>query len=387
MRKKRKRILFIFGTRPEAIKMAPIIKEFQKNKTKFETKVCVTAQHRQMLDQVLQLFSIKPDYDLNIMTKGQSLPKLTAKVLVGVSNVIESVKPDMIVVQGDTTTTYASAQAAYYFKVPVAHIEAGLRTSDKYSPFPEEVNRCLTSVLSELHFTPTKKARENLIIENHDDSSVFIVGNTVIDALKIVQARHDNAGVKNKWEKWFFNKYNIELAKKKKTILVTGHRRESFGKGFKNICKALWVLAKNNKNMQIVYPVHLNPNVQKPVYKILGKISNIHLIAPLDYEPFVFLMSRSKLILTDSGGIQEEGPSLGVPVLVMRDTSERPEGIDAGSARLVGTDVNNIIFQTQNLLENSKEYRKMSKVVNPYGDGKSSKRIIKIIENYFRRNK
>ncbi|MDP8265662.1 MAG: UDP-N-acetylglucosamine 2-epimerase (non-hydrolyzing) [Candidatus Aceula meridiana] len=385
--KKKIKVLFVFGTRPEAIKMAPVIKECQKNKSKFKSIVCVTAQHRQMLDQVLNLFSIKPDYDLNIMTKKQSLPKLNAKMLVGVSDVIEKSGPDIMVVQGDTTTTYAAAQAAFYAKVPVAHIEAGLRTYDKGSPFPEEVNRCLTSVLSEIHLAPTEMARKNLLRENYDNSSVFVVGNTVIDALKSVQIKHKKLNIKSKWERWFLKNFDFDLSKKSTTILVTGHRRESFGKGFMNICKALGDLAKNNKHIQIIYPVHLNPNVQKPAYEILGDVANIHLISPLDYEPFVFLMNRAKLILTDSGGVQEEGPSFGIPVLVMRDTSERMEGVKAGSAKLVGTHAKSITSQVQKLLDNSIEYKKMSKVVNPYGDGKASQRIMKIIDGYFRRKK
>ena len=385
MKKNKVKVLFVFGTRPEAIKMAPVIKECQKNKSKFTTIVCVTAQHRQMLDQVLRLFSIKPDYDLNVMTKRQSLPKLNAKILVGVSDVIEKASPDIMIVQGDTTTTYAAAQAAFYAKVPVVHIEAGLRTNDKYSPFPEEVNRCLTSVLSEIHLAPTETAMKNLLIENYDDSSVFVVGNTVIDALKSVQIKHKKPNIKSKWEKWFSKNFDIDLSKKHTTILVTGHRRESFGKGFMNICKALGDLAKKNKHIQFIYPVHLNPNVQKPVYDILGKTANMYLIPPLDYEPFIFLMNKAKIILTDSGGVQEEGPSFGIPVLVMRDTSERMEGVKVGSAKLVGTSVKNITSQAQNLLDNRSEYKKMSKVANPYGDGKASKRIIKIIDDYFRR--
>ncbi len=388
--------------------MAPVIKECERNGEKFDTRICVTAQHREMLDQVLGLFNIKPHYDLDIMIERQSLPELTANALLGITEVMEKENPDLVFVQGDTTTTFAAAQAAFYLKIPVAHIEAGLRTKNRYSPFPEEINRRLTSVMADFHFAPTEGAKRNLIEEGFDKDSIFVTGNTVIDAL-ITVVRGQGAevrshpseiekkkafhGVKRSEVKrrellrYFEEKWNIVLlpadTNKSKLILVTGHRRENFGEGFKRICKALCILAGNNHNVQIVYPVHLNPNVQEPVYSILGDVNNIHLIPPLDYEPFVFLMSQSDLILTDSGGIQEEAPTLGVPVLVMRDTSERPEGIEAGSARLVGTDIESIVTETQKLLDNSDEYKCMSTVVNPYGVGKASKRIVEIISEYF----
>ena len=417
------KVLFVFGTRPEAIKMAPVIRELraesspeewpspllnskdkdirrgkdsapvpsagatgQVRQAKFKVVVCVTAQHREMLDQVLELFSIKPHYDLDIMTERQSLPSLAASVLLGVTGVMEKENPDIVFVQGDTTTTFAAAQAAYYLKIPVAHIEAGLRTGNRYSPFPEEINRRLTSVMSDFHFAPTEGAKRNLIEEGFDESSIYVTGNTVIDALMTVVSGQKSIGRQKELNKYFREKWNLALGndtKKSKLILVTGHRRESFGEGFKRICEGLRMLAGNNHDIQIVYPVHLNPNVQEPVYSILGDVDNIHLIPPLDYEPFVFLMSQSYLILTDSGGIQEEAPTLRVPVLVMRDTSERPEGIEAGSARLVGTDVKTIVAETQKLLNNSDEYKHVSNVVNPYGDGKASKRIVRIISEYF----
>ncbi|MBT9138629.1 MAG: UDP-N-acetylglucosamine 2-epimerase [Syntrophomonadaceae bacterium] len=385
MRNKIIKTLFVFGTRPEAIKMAPVIKECERNRERFDTRVCVTAQHREMLDQVLELFSIKPHYDLDIMTERQSLPNLTASVLLGVTEVMERENPSLVFVQGDTTTTFAAAQAAYYLKIPVAHIEAGLRTKNRYGPFPEEINRRLTSVMSDFHFAPTEGAKRNLIAEGFEESSIFVTGNTVIDALMTVVRGQGAESRQKELNKYFREKWNIALTTdKSRLILVTGHRRESFGEGFKRICKALRILAGNNHDVQIVYPVHLNPNVQKPVYAILGDIDNIHLLPPLDYEPFVFLMNQSNLILTDSGGIQEEAPTLGVPVLVMRDTSERPEGIEAGSARLVGTDIETIVAETQKLLDNNDEYKRVSNAVNPYGDGKASKRIVRIISEHFR---
>jgi len=399
MKSKTIKVLFVFGTRPEAIKLCPLIKEFEKHEEIFKTRVCVTAQHREMLDQVLGLFSIKPDYDLDIMTERQSLPDLTASVLLGVTEVLQKENPDIVFVQGDTTTTFAAAQASYYLKIPIAHIEAGLRTKNKHSPFPEEINRRLTSVMSDIHFAPTEGTKANLIAEGYDESSIYVTGNTVIDALMTVVRgqgavdRGQLSGIScqsaGSIERYFKEKWGLTLSSgsdKSKLILVTGHRRESFGEGFQKICEALRILAGNNHNVQIVYPVHLNPNVQEPVYSILGDVVNIHLVPPLDYEPFVFLMSQSDIILTDSGGIQEEAPSLGVPVLVMRDTSERPEGIDAGSARLVGTDIDTIVAETQKLLNNSDEYKRVSNVINPYGDGKASKRIIGIISEHFGKN-
>lgn len=387
MKSKRIKALFVFGTRPEAIKMAPVIKEFEKNRGRFDARICVTAQHREMLDQVLELFGIKPHYDLDIMTERQSLPNLTASVLLGVSEVLEKENPDIVFVQGDTTTTFAASQAAYYLKIPIAHIEAGLRTKDKYSPFPEEINRRLTSVMAAFHFAPTEGAKMNLIAEGFEPSSIYVTGNTVIDALMAVVRGQGAGGRRGAMEKYFREKWNIALTAdtgKSKLILVTGHRRESFGKGFEMICRALSTLATNNPDIKIVYPVHLNPNVQEPVYTILGKVDNIHLIPPIDYESFVFLMNQSYIILTDSGGVQEEAPTLGVPVLVMRDTSERPEGIEAGSAKLVGTDAAKIVKETQTLLNDKSKYNRMSEVKNPYGDGMASERILKTIENLFK---
>ena len=388
MKNKSIKVLFVFGTRPEAIKMVPVIQEMKSQSPKFKVVVCVTAQHREMLDQVLSLFNIKPEYDLNIMTKRQSLPQLTANILLKATEVMKKENPDIVFVQGDTTTTFAAVQAAFYLKIPIAHIEAGLRTGKKYSPFPEEINRRLTSVMADFHFAPTERAKRNLIAEDYKESSIFVTGNTVIDALLTVIRSQKPEVRKKSLEKHFQEKWNLILSNdsdNSKLILVTGHRRESFGEGFKRICEALRILAENNPDVQIVYPVHLNPNIQEPVYSILGDIDNIHLISPLDYDPFVYLMSQSYLILTDSGGIQEEAPTLGVPVLVMRDTTERPEGIEAGSAKLVSTNIETITSQAQNLLDNRSEYKKMSKVANPYGDGKTSKRIIKIIDDYFRR--
>jgi len=388
------KILIVFGTRPEAIKLAPVILELRKHPNNLQIKVCVTAQHREMLDQVLELFRIEPDYDLDIMTERQSLSSLTASVLVGVTEVLKKENPDIVFVQGDTTTTFAAAQAAFYLKIPVAHIEAGLRTGNRYSPFPEEINRRLTSVMSDFHFAPTEGAKRNLIAEGFEESSIYVTGNTVIDALLTVIRSQKSEGTgdrekgtggrQKELNKYFKEKWGLMLSPdsdNSKLILVTGHRRESFGEGFKRICEALRILAGSNHNVQIVYPVHLNPNVQEPVYSILGDVDNIHLIPPLDYEPFVFLMSQSHLILTDSGGIQEEAPSLGVPVLVMRDTSERPEGIEAGSARLVGTDIETIVTETQKLLDNDEEYKRVSNVANPYGDGKASERIVEVISD------
>jgi len=388
MKRKMIKVLFVFGTRPEAIKMAPVIKECEKY-DKLDIRVCVTAQHREMLDQVLNLFNIHPHYDLDIMTKRQSLSNLTASVLLGVTRVLEKESPDLVFVQGDTTTTFAAAQAAYYLKIAIAHIEAGLRTGERYSPFPEELNRRLTSVMSTFHFAPTEDAKKNLVAEGIEESSIYVTGNTVIDALMTVVRQQEKSSVRERLERYFQEKWNLKLhsgSDNSKLILLTGHRRESFGEGFQRICRALYILASNNHDIQIVYPVHLNPNVQEPVFSILGDVRNIHLIPPLDYEPFVFLMRHSDLILTDSGGLQEEAPSLGVPVLVMRDTSERPEGIESGSARLVGTDTETIVSVTQKLLDDNDEYKRMSKIVNPYGDGNASNRIVSIISEQFGTN-
>ncbi len=370
-----KKILVVFGTRPEAIKMAPLVKELQKNKTIFETKVCVTAQHREMLDQVLNIFQINPDYDLDIMESGQDLYAVTAKILLNIKHVLENFKPDVVLVHGDTTTTFSTSLAAYYQKIKVGHIEAGLRTGDLYSPWPEEGNRKLISVLTDYHFAPTKVSCQNLLNEGVDKSSIFVTGNTVIDALQETMSKiNSKEKLKTKIESAIF-KSGFENFNSK-FLLVTGHRRENFGQGFLNICNALKILAENNPDINIVYPVHLNPNVRKPVNKVLSKIENIKLVEPFQYEEFVYLMSKSYLILTDSGGIQEEAPSLGKPVLVMRDTTERPEAVKAGTVKLVGSSQDNIVKEVQILLDDLNQYHAMSKACNPYGDGFSSKKIV-----------
>lgn len=369
-----KKILLVFGTRPEAIKMAPIITQLKED-IRFEFKVCVTGQHREMLDQVLKLFSIVPDYDLNIMRPGQNLISITTSILTGVTSILKEYQPDLVLVHGDTTTTLATTLAAYYNQIKVGHVEAGLRTGDLYSPWPEEGNRKVAGALAKLHFAPTETSRENLLLENINKSDIHVVGNTVIDSLLLV-----NKLIKNN------PSLAIELNGKmpfvessNKIVLITGHRRESFGAGFDNICQAISDVAKEFKDVLFVYPVHLNPEVQKPVNKILGNISNILLIEPLDYLPFVYLMDKSYIILTDSGGIQEEAPSLGKPVLVMRDTTERPEAVAAGTVKLVGTNRNNVYSNLHQLLSNTSVYTTMSKSHNPYGDGHSSQRILDII--------
>ncbi|WP_297823824.1 non-hydrolyzing UDP-N-acetylglucosamine 2-epimerase [uncultured Paraglaciecola sp.] len=368
-----KKILLVFGTRPEAIKMAPLALELMKN-PKLEVEICVTAQHREMLDQVLNLFQITPQYDLNLMQAGQDLYDITSRVLLGIKGVIYQAKPDLVLVHGDTTTTFSTALAAFYQKIPVGHVEAGLRTGDIYSPWPEEANRKLTGALADIHFTPTEKSRQNLLAENVPDEKIFVTGNTVIDALlQVVNIiDHDQALKDSMQQRFDF------IDSTKKIILVTGHRRESFGGGFERICEALKILAQRD-DVQIIYPVHLNPNVKGPVDRILKDVSNIHLIAPLDYLPFVYLMSQSYLILTDSGGVQEEAPSLGKPVLVMRDTTERPEAVAAGTVKLVGTDLQKIVDETNQLLNDTQAYKDMSFAHNPYGDGKTCSRITNIL--------
>jgi len=363
--------------------MAPLVKQFQAENGRFKTIVCVTAQHREMLDQVLKLFEIYPQYDLDIMTANQTLSDLTAKLLPEIIAAMEKEKPDVIFVQGDTTTTFVSSLAAYYLKIPVAHIEAGLRTKDKFSPFPEEINRRLTSVLADYHFTPTKDAENNLIKEGVAGSNIYLTGNTVIDALKWIIDKQKEKSVRMELEEYFKANFGILFSDDIRTILVTGHRRENFGDGFRRICCALSDIAEYNKNVQLVYPVHLNPNVQKPVYSILGNIDNVYLIPPLDYAPFAFLMNKSYLILTDSGGIQEEAPLLGKPVLVLRDTTERTEGIVAGTAKLVGTDADIIRKETERLLTDPNAYSRMAQAINPYGDGASSKSIVEIVKTIF----
>lgn len=367
-KEKRYRFLFIFGTRPEAIKLAPLI---VKLKDIGDVQVCVTGQHREMLDQVLRFFSIVPNYNLNIMVKNQNLFTVTVKSLKLLEKVIEESRPDLIIVQGDTTTAFAGALAGFYNKIKVAHIEAGLRSFHKFSPFPEETNRVLVSHIADYHFAPTDKAKENLLRESISEENIFVVGNTVIDALFM------GLDTVNRNERRFYD-YFAFLDFSKRIILVTGHRRESFGKPFENICYALKEIARDN--VEIVYPVHLNPNVRGHVYPILSGIKNIHLVEPLEYPYLIWLMSKSYLILTDSGGIQEEAPSLGKPVLVMRDVTERTEGIDAGTALIVGTDMKKIFDATRMLLTDKREYRKMARRKNPYGDGKSSKRISTVIK-------
>lgn len=371
-----KKVLLVFGTRPEAIKMAPLALHL-KEQSNFETKVCVTGQHRQMLDQVLELFNLKPDFDLNLMKPGQTLSDVTSGVLKGLEEVFEEWLPDVVLVHGDTATTFAASLAAYYHKVKIGHVEAGLRTGDIYSPWPEEANRKLTGALANYHFAPTLSSYNNLIKENINPENITITGNTVIDALLKVKEKveNDDKIISN------FNTQFDFLDADKKLILVTGHRRENFGQGFLNICQALVNVAKKYENVQIVYPVHLNPNVQKPVNELLSGISNIHLIAPQDYLPFVYLMNRSYLILTDSGGIQEEAPSLGKPVLVMRDTTERPEAVEAGTVKLVGTDVVVIEKSVIELIEDSAIYQKMAEAYNPYGDGSACSQIIEFLKN------
>lgn len=367
------KVLFIFGTRPEAIKLAPLISGLSKSQ-KFDVKVCVTAQHRQMLDQVLDLFAIKVDYDLNLMVANQDLTNLTIKILLSVNTVLKEYSPDLVIVQGDTTTTFAASLASFYEKIKVVHIEAGLRTFNNYYPWPEEMNRKLTAPLTWLHFAPTKIAANNLVKENIDSKQIFVVGNTVVDALLYTVAKIQND--KNLSIK-LSAQFNF-LDPHKKLILVTGHRRENFGKSIQQICQAISVLA-NRGDVQIVYPVHLNPNIKQPVHEILANKRNVFLLEPLDYIAFVYLMNLSYIILTDSGGIQEEAPSLVKPVLIMRNETERMEGVLSGVVKLVGTTSTKIISATQELLENTQEYANMQKGSNPYGDGKATERIINII--------
>jgi UDP-N-acetylglucosamine 2-epimerase (non-hydrolysing) len=374
-----KKILFIFGTRPEAIKMIPIIKELEFSKV-FDYEVCITAQHREMLDQVLELFNVKADYDLNIMKPNQDLFDVTTKILLKLKDVLNTSNPDVVLVHGDTTTTFSASLASFYMQIPVGHVEAGLRTYNVYSPFPEEANRQLTSRLASFHFAPTQKSFDNLVNEGVEKENIFITGNSVIDTLLITNKNIKNS--KDTQERLSLHVENngYKIIDDKKFILVTGHRRENFGEGFINICKALKILAQNNKNIDIVYPLHLNPNVQTVVHEYLDNIENIYLINPLDYEPFIYIMSKSYIILTDSGGIQEEAPSLGKPILVMRDTTERPEAVESGTVKLVGTNEELIVRLTQELLDDKNIYNSMAKVQNPYGDGTTSKQIIKILQ-------
>lgn len=381
-----KKVLLVFGTRPEAIKMAPLVKKFQEN-SEFQTMVCVTAQHREMLDQVLDIFDIKPDYDLNIMKQGQDLYDITSRVLLGLRDVLNETNPDVVLVHGDTTTSTAAALAAFYKQIPVAHVEAGLRTNNIYSPWPEEMNRRITGRIATYHLAPTELSRQNLLKENVDNQNIIITGNTVIDALLWVvnKIKSDvnladtlQINIKN-------NGYDIDrIEDKRKLVLITGHRRENFGEGFRNICNAIKTLSIKYPDVDFVYPMHLNPNVRKPIAEIFGndkdKSGNTFFIEPFDYLNFVFLMEKADIILTDSGGIQEEAPSLGKPVLVMRDNTERPEALEAGTVKLVGTDYDKIINEVSELLDNEESYNKMSKAVNPYGDGSACKRIVDFLK-------
>lgn len=369
-----KKILVVFGTRPEAIKMAPLVHALASD-SRFEAKVCVTAQHREMLDQVLELFKIIPDYDLNLMKVGQTLPEVTSRILLELTPVLKEFQPNIVLVHGDTATTFAASLAAYYEQIAVGHVEAGLRTGNIYSPWPEEGNRKLTGSLTKYHLAPTENSKANLLKENYAAESISVTGNTVIDALLMVKQQIENDVELSKSLAAQFPM----LGESKKLILVTGHRRESFGDGFERICEALAQTAKAHPECQIVYPVHLNPNVQEPVKRILKGVNNVHLIEPQQYLPFVYLMNRSHIILTDSGGIQEEAPSLGKPVLVMRDTTERPEAIEAGTVKLVGTDVIKITSALNELLEDEVAYKEMSRAHNPYGDGQACQRICEIL--------
>ncbi len=380
-----KKILLVFGTRPEAIKMAPLVKKLQQMPEECQTVVCVTGQHREMLDQVLRLFDITPDYDLNIMKPNQDLYDITSRILLGMRDVLKEVQPDIVLVHGDTTTSMAAALAAFYQQIPVGHVEAGLRTGNIYSPWPEEMNRLMTGRISTIHFSPTPLAKQNLLQEHVDEAKIVVTGNTVIDALQMVVERLKNdeqlAGeVKQKVLKMGYDVNR--LSEDRRLVLITGHRRENFGEGFLNICHAIKNLSEKYPNVDFVYPMHLNPNVRKPVLEILGEgADNVYLIEPLDYLPFVYMMQHSTLILTDSGGVQEEAPGLGKPVLVMRDTTERPEAVEAGTVLLVGINREKIEQGVSMLLDDSDCYRRMSEAVNPYGDGLACERIVNVLLN------
>jgi UDP-N-acetylglucosamine 2-epimerase (non-hydrolysing) len=376
------KLLFVFGTRPEAIKLAPVIKEALQQPESMQITTCITAQHREMLDQVIELFELPVDYDLNIMTANQSIFDVTTRVLSLLKDVLETGKPDIVITQGDTTTTFAASLAAFYLKIPVGHVEAGLRTNNKYHPFPEEINRRLTTQIADLHFAPTEKARQNLLAEAVPVDRIFITGNTVIDALKIIIKQQMVPGRLKAIEKSLLEKTGLSI-NQKRLILVTSHRRENYGQGFENICYALKEIAANNSDIQVIYPVHFNPNVRTPVQRILSGFNNIHLIEPLEYTDFVYLMNKSYIILTDSGGIQEEAPALGKPVLVMREVTERPEAIEAGTAKLVGTNKDMIVRQTQLLLDDHWAYQEMSRAHNPYGDGNASVQILNVLKKHF----
>lgn len=380
------KVMLVFGTRPEAIKMAPLVKEFQKHPERFETIVCVTGQHREMLDQVLHIFEIKPDYDLNIMKQGQDLYDVTARVLIGMRDVLKEAQPDVVLVHGDTTTSTAAALAAFYQQIPVGHVEAGLRTHNIYSPWPEEMNRQITGRIATYHFAPTPLSRQNLLAEGVKENQITVTGNTVIDALYMVvdKIRRDKA-LDAELETLLKDAgYDVNrLANGKKLVLITGHRRENFGDGFIHMCMAIKDLTKKYPDVDFVYPMHLNPNVRKPIHEVFGEdlsnLGNMFFIEPLEYLSFVYLMEKSTVVLTDSGGIQEEAPGLGKPVLVMRDTTERPEALEAGTVKLVGTNYERIVHEVSELIENQEYYDRMSKAVNPYGDGLACRRIVEMI--------
>lgn len=381
-----KKIMLVFGTRPEAIKMAPLVKEFQKHSETFQTIVCVTGQHREMLDQVLHLFDIKPDYDLNIMKQGQDLYDVTSRVLLGMRDVLKEVNPDIVLVHGDTTTSTASALAAFYQQIPVGHVEAGLRTHDIYSPWPEEMNRLITGRIATYHFSPTALSKQNLLDEGINEESIIVTGNTVIDALYMVvdKIKSDKQLGEELETLLRESGYDVNrLNGTRKLVLITGHRRENFGEGFISMCRAIKALTEKYPNVDFVYPMHLNPNVRKPIHEVFGEdlsdLDNMFFIEPLEYLSFVYLMEKSTIVLTDSGGIQEEAPGLGKPVLVMRDTTERPEALEAGTVKLVGTDYDKIVNEVSALLDDREYYDKMSKAVNPYGDGLACERIVNSI--------
>ena len=383
-----KKIMLVFGTRPEAIKMAPLVKEFQKHPVKFETVVCVTGQHREMLDQVLKIFEIEPDYDLNIMKQGQDLYDVTARVLTGMRDVLKEAKPDVVLVHGDTTTSTATALAAFYAQVPVGHVEAGLRTHNIYSPWPEEMNRQITGRIATFNFAPTSLSRRNLLEENVAEDSITVTGNTVIDTLHMAVDKINTHKILEEEQKEILavSGYDVDrcLSGGRKLVLITGHRRENFGDGFINICRAIKTLTEKYPDVDFVYPMHLNPNVRKPIREVFGddlsNLGNMFFIEPLEYLSFVYLLDKSTVVLTDSGGIQEEAPGLGKPVLVMRDTTERPEALDAGTVKLVGTDYDKIVSEVSLLLDDASAYETMSKAVNPYGDGNACERIVRVFE-------
>jgi UDP-N-acetylglucosamine 2-epimerase len=378
-----KRVMLVFGTRPEAIKMAPLVQEFRKHPDQYETLVCVTGQHREMLDQVLNIFGIIPDYDLNIMKPGQDLYDVTARILSGMRDILTRTQPDVLLVHGDTTTSMAVALAAFYQQIPVGHVEAGLRTHNIYSPWPEEMNRQITGRIATYHFSPTPLSRENLLREGIDKSRILVTGNTVIDALyAVVNKMKDDVPLQLSLEKELkaagYDTGRLVTEEGRRLVLITGHRRENFGDGFLHICRAIKMLSEKHPDVDFVYPMHLNPNVRKPIKEIFGENcqSNLFFIEPLEYLSFVYLMEKSHIVLTDSGGIQEEAPGLGKPVLVMRDTTERPEALEAGTVKLVGTDYDKIVSEVSSLLDDAQYYEKMSRAVNPYGDGKACERIV-----------